>query len=194
MIVKSQQSRIELVTRPAFSQIKCYNQQVCLEDHPSYLNNILIGLIMLKPNLHFLMTGYATLEQFCRAENHCSGRLLQPKNIRVSTSSQPMLHFNSQHHPGRGQPHPGLVINSFLFLFPLLSLPFLPATPSSPSRTLEGLFELTRRPSRALDSPRALLPERKRKRGKDTGGKSFFWGAFGPPRSKTCFQVSYAPL
>ena len=38
------------------------------------------------------------------------------------------------------------------------SLPFLPATPSSPSRTLEGLFELTRRPSRALDSPRALLP------------------------------------
>ena len=38
------------------------------------------------------------------------------------------------------------------------SLPFLPATPSSPSRTLEGLFELTRRPSR----PRALLPELQR--------------------------------
>ena len=37
------------------------------------------------------------------------------------------------------------------------SLPFLPATPSSPSWTLEGLFELTRYPSRALDSPRALL-------------------------------------
>ena len=36
---------------------------------------------------------------------------------------------------------------------------FLAATPSSPSRTLEGLFELTRRPSLALDSPRALLPE-----------------------------------
>ena len=42
------------------------------------------------------------------------------------------------------------------------SLPFLPATPLSPSRTLEGLFELTRRPSRALDSPRALLPELQR--------------------------------
>ena len=41
-------------------------------------------------------------------------------------------------------------------------LPFLPATPSSPSWTLEGLFELTRRPSRALDSPRALLPELQR--------------------------------
>ena len=27
---------------------------------------------------------------------------------------------------------------------------------------LEGLFELTRRPSRALDSPRALLPELQR--------------------------------
>ena len=39
------------------------------------------------------------------------------------------------------------------------SLSFLPATPSSPFRTLEGLFELTRRPSRALNSPRALLPE-----------------------------------
>ena len=36
------------------------------------------------------------------------------------------------------------------------SLPFLPATPSSPSRILEGLFELTRCPSKALDSPRAL--------------------------------------
>ena len=42
------------------------------------------------------------------------------------------------------------------------SLPFLPATPSSPSRTLEGLFELTPRRSRALDSPRALLPELQR--------------------------------
>ena len=38
------------------------------------------------------------------------------------------------------------------------SLPLLPATPSSPSWTLEGLFKLTRRPSRALDSPSALLP------------------------------------
>ena len=42
------------------------------------------------------------------------------------------------------------------------SLPFLPATPSSPSRTLEGLFELTQRPSQALDSPRVLLPELQR--------------------------------
>ena len=46
------------------------------------------------------------------------------------------------------------------------SIPFLPATPLSPSWTLEGLFELTRRPSRALDSPRALLPELQRN--KDT--------------------------
>ena len=42
------------------------------------------------------------------------------------------------------------------------SLPFLPATPSSPSRTLGGLFELTRCPSRALDLPRASLPEPQR--------------------------------
>ena len=39
------------------------------------------------------------------------------------------------------------------------SLPFLHATPSSLSQTLEGLFELTWRRSRALDSPRALLAE-----------------------------------
>ena len=48
-------------------------------------------------------------------------------------------------------------------MFPLSGkhcpLPFLPATSSSPSQTLEGLFKLTRRPSRALDSPRALVPE-----------------------------------
>ena len=42
------------------------------------------------------------------------------------------------------------------------SVPFLPAAPSSPSQTLEGLFELTRRPSWALDSPRVLLPELQR--------------------------------
>ena len=41
-------------------------------------------------------------------------------------------------------------------------LPFLPATPSSPSRTLEGLFELTRCPSWALDSPRVSLPDLQR--------------------------------
>ena len=50
------------------------------------------------------------------------------------------------------------------------SLPFLPATPSSPSQTLEVLFELTRRPFRALDSPRALLPELQRY--KDTVSRS----------------------
>ena len=42
------------------------------------------------------------------------------------------------------------------------SSPFLPATPSSPSLTLEGLFELTQRLLRALDSPRALLLEQQR--------------------------------
>ena len=42
------------------------------------------------------------------------------------------------------------------------SLPFLPATPLSPSPILEGVFELTQCPSRALDSPCALLPELQR--------------------------------
>ena len=35
-------------------------------------------------------------------------------------------------------------------------------TPSSPSRTLEGLFQLTQPPLKALDSPRALLLELQR--------------------------------
>ena len=42
------------------------------------------------------------------------------------------------------------------------SLSFLPATPSPLSRTLEGLFGLPLRPSRALDSPHVLLPDLQR--------------------------------
>ena len=42
------------------------------------------------------------------------------------------------------------------------SLPFRSATLWSPSWTLEGLFELTRHPSRTLNSPRVLLPELQR--------------------------------
>ena len=62
------------------------------------------------------------------------------------------------------------------------SLPVLQATPSSSSRTLEGLFELTRRPSRALDSPHALLPELQRY--KDTDRCSAL-GRGGPRTSST---------
>ena len=75
----------------------------------------------------------------------------------------------------------GLATNTIFFLFPFLykiidlpgghindpssrrhyyslySLPFLLTTPSSPSRTLEGLFELTWHPSRALESLCVLL-------------------------------------
>ena len=45
------------------------------------------------------------------------------------------------------------------------SLLFLPATPSSLSRTLEGLFELIHCPSRTLDLPHVLLPEIQRNKG-----------------------------
>ena len=38
-------------------------------------------------------------------------------------------------------------------------LTFLPATPSSPYRTLEGPSKRTGCPSRAIDSPHALLPD-----------------------------------
>ena len=53
---------------------------------------------------------------------------------------------------------PGEEINDPL-LAKCYSLLFLPATPLSPSRTLQGLFELTQRPAMALDLPRVLLPE-----------------------------------
>ena len=42
------------------------------------------------------------------------------------------------------------------------SLSFLPETTFSPSQTLEGIFEMTRRPSMAFDWPPALLPELQR--------------------------------
>ena len=49
------------------------------------------------------------------------------------------------------------------------SLPFLPATPSSPSRILERLLELSWRPSQALDLPCALLLELHRHKDTDRG-------------------------
>ena len=62
-----------------------------------------------------------------------------------------------------------LIFFCFLFIknqWPLVrkhfSLPFFLATPSSPSRTFEGLFELTRCPSRALDLPCVLILELQR--------------------------------
>ena len=42
------------------------------------------------------------------------------------------------------------------------SLPFLPATSLTLSQNLEGIFDLTWCPSRALDSPHPLLPELQR--------------------------------
>ena len=48
------------------------------------------------------------------------------------------------------------------------SLPFLPATSSAASQTLEEFFKLTQRPSRALNSPRELLLDLQRcKEGSD---------------------------
>ena len=64
--------------------------------------------------------------------------------------SGPLTHFFPSPHCGQ--------IND-LSLGKHFSLPFLPATPSSPSQTLEGLFELKQCPSRALDWPHALLPD-----------------------------------
>ena len=57
-------------------------------------------------------------------------------------------------HKWKNQWFDGGQVNDPEILFSL----FLPATPLPLSWTLEGLFELTRHPSRALDSPRVLLP------------------------------------
>ena len=64
------------------------------------------------------------------------------------------------------------------------SLLFLPATPSCPSLTLDGLFELTRRPSRALKPDAYVASELQRY--KDTVGygalvgRAKFFGDFRP--------------
>ena len=55
---------------------------------------------------------------------------------------------------------------------------FLPATPLSPYWTLEGLFEPTWRPSRAINLPRVLVMELKRC--KDTARQMCRLGAEGP--------------
>ena len=52
-----------------------------------------------------------------------------------------------------------LIPKVFLHRSGFCSLSFCSATSSSWSLTLEGVFELTQRPSRALNSPRVLLPE-----------------------------------
>ena len=59
----------------------------------------------------------------------------------------------------------GLASTYFCFLTGInFSLSFLPATPSSLSPTHKGLFQLTRHPSRAIDSHGVLLPELQRKK------------------------------
>ena len=82
--------------------------------------------------------------------------LCRPSEIRFISHQGSCKHSNIRG-PNRYNNDPSL--GKYLLLF-------LPATPSSPSRTLEGLFELSQVsqlcPSRALDSPRALLPELQR--------------------------------
>ena len=73
-------------------------------------------------------------------------RLLIVRRFRMST----FMEIASNHKP--------LIIRKFKkTIGKHYSLLLLPVTPSSPSWTLERLFELTRCPSRALNSPRALL-------------------------------------
>ena len=60
-----------------------------------------------------------------------------------------------------GGPNRWEIIN-FILLGKHHSLLFLSTTPSCPSRTLGGLFEITQPPSRALDLPRVLLLELQR--------------------------------
>ena len=65
---------------------------------------------------------------------------------------------------------------------------FFHVTPSSPFWTLEGLFELKRRPSRALDSPCTLLLELQRNR--DTTRRA----ALGAEESRTPSRATIANL
>ena len=58
----------------------------------------------------------------------------------------------------------------------LHSLPLLPETLSPPSRTLKELFDPTRHPSRALDSPCALIPELQRYKDTQKLGEAWHLG------------------
>ena len=99
----------------------------------------------------------------CREDRSYSGRV----RLCIKAKSSPKLIFSVSFYFDL----PGGQIND-----PLSGKHFfssvLPATPPSLSQTLEGLFELTQRPSRALDSPRALLPELQRD--KDTVRRSLW--------------------
>lgn len=91
------------IANPSFSQINelvstIMSVSTTTLRYPSYMNNDLIGLIaplIPTPNLHFLMTGYTPLTT--AADSHSAvrkttvldvmRRLLQPKNMMVSTPS-----------------------------------------------------------------------------------------------------------
>ena len=76
-------------------------------------------------------------------------------------------------------------------LMKIFFLQFFPATLSSPSWTLSSVqwpFELTRCPSRALNSPRGLLPEIERK--KDTVRSAAF-GRGGPRTPSTATDANH---
>ena len=81
---------------------------------------------------------------------------------KTPSKSASMGNLHKSNHFEEEETGPGL----YLFLFPHrknFPLSFLPATPSSPSPNHEGLFQLTRCPSRAIDSHGVLLPELQRK-------------------------------
>ena len=91
----------------------------------------------------------------------------------------------------RGWKLSGLATNSIFNTFPLnkkysiclestLLATFLLATPSSLSQPLEGLFELTQRPSGTLNSPHVLFQKLQRK---DIGALCEVHGSRKPPKT-----------
>lgn len=96
------------ITNPTFTQINSLVSTIMSVStatlrYPSYMNNDLMGLLaplIPTPRLHFLMTGYTPLSTDTDEVNvrkttvlDVMRRLLQPKNMMVSTS----LDRNSQH-------------------------------------------------------------------------------------------------
>ncbi|KAH8261765.1 hypothetical protein KR038_007969 [Drosophila bunnanda] len=91
------------IQTPTFSQINSLVSTIMSVStttlrYPSYMNNTLIGLtapLIPTPRMHFLMTGYTPLNTDMEAINSVRKttvldvmrRLLQPKNMMVSTSS-----------------------------------------------------------------------------------------------------------
>ena len=131
-----------------------YPKWTCFAKTGSVLSNHLL--------VTFMPSSYQDLKQLILDDHALSGK----EGAALKVIKTPIVQ-SSESEPSVVKP--GMANNSILFRLLFcksgkeclnrkgFSPPFLPATPSYPSRTLEGLFELTKRRSRPLDLVHACI-------------------------------------